>query len=134
MKMPATLQIIYALMLLIICTVYETESANQRQHRKKVKGHHHEPASLASQQHHIIDKAVSPINLCSKERDMKLVCHCTPDDDTVKANKAECWIFRSLRIAHVHGLARWSRRGRIADSWACQQVVRCRSSMPPSRF
>ncbi|CAO1415993.1 unnamed protein product [Diamesa serratosioi] len=93
--MPAMLQIIYALMLLIVCTVYETESANQRQHRKKVKGHHHEPASLASQQHHIIDKAVSPINLCSKERDMKLVCHCTPDDDTVKATKAECWIFRS---------------------------------------
>lgn len=34
-----------------------------------------------------------PINLCSKGRDMKLVCHCAPDNE--KAHKAECWIFRA---------------------------------------
>lgn len=33
-------------------------------------------------------------NLCSKDRDMKLVCHCTPEDYIhIKATKADCWIF-----------------------------------------
>lgn len=26
---------------------------------------------------------------------MKLVCHCSPDNENAKAHKAECWIFRS---------------------------------------
>lgn len=33
-------------------------------------------------------------NLCSKDRDMKLVCHCSPEDYFhIRASKAECWIF-----------------------------------------
>ncbi|XP_063709040.1 connectin-like [Culicoides brevitarsis] len=33
-------------------------------------------------------------NLCSKDRDMKLVCHCSPEDYIhIKATKADCWIF-----------------------------------------
>uniref|UniRef100_A0A182JL45 Uncharacterized protein n=1 Tax=Anopheles atroparvus TaxID=41427 RepID=A0A182JL45_ANOAO len=36
----------------------------------------------------------SPLmNLCSGDREMKLVCHCSPDDPHVKAQKANCWIF-----------------------------------------
>lgn len=36
----------------------------------------------------------SHMNLCSKDRDMKLVCHCTPEDYMhIKATKADCWIF-----------------------------------------
>jgi Leucine rich repeat/BspA type Leucine rich repeat region (6 copies) len=54
-----------------------------------------DPSFLPSQQHHMIESKVMPINLCSKERDMKLVCHCSPDKENEKAHKAECWIFRS---------------------------------------
>lgn len=36
----------------------------------------------------------SIMNLCSKDRDMKLVCHCSPEDYVhIKASKADCWIF-----------------------------------------
>ncbi|XP_063697098.1 connectin [Culicoides brevitarsis] len=36
----------------------------------------------------------SIMNLCSKDRDMKLVCHCSPEDYVhIKATKADCWIF-----------------------------------------
>lgn len=38
--------------------------------------------------------AGSIMNLCSKDRDMKLVCHCLPEDYVhIKASKADCWIF-----------------------------------------
>lgn len=77
-------------MLLCLCTM-PIESRHRERDRKK----HREPSSLASQ-HHIIETKIEPINLCSKERDMKLVCHCSPDNNEhVSAEKAECWIFRS---------------------------------------
>jgi Leucine-rich repeat (LRR) protein len=68
----------------------------ESRHRDRDRKKHREPSSLASQ-HHIIETKVVPINLCSKGRDMKLVCHCSPDnnDNNVKAHKAECWIFHS---------------------------------------
>lgn len=87
--MTALNHFFYALILLSLCTI-PIESRHRDKDRKK----HREPSSLPSQQHHIIESKVMPINLCSKGRDMKLVCHCSPPDNE-KAHKAECWIFQS---------------------------------------
>ncbi|KAL7034732.1 hypothetical protein ACKWTF_008083 [Chironomus riparius] len=90
-KMAALSHMLYTIILLYLCAI-PIESRHRERDRKK----HREPSSLASQQHHIIESKVMPINLCSKQRDMKLMCHCTPDNnDNGKAHKAECWIFRS---------------------------------------
>lgn len=89
--MTALNHFFYAVILLFLCTM-PIESRHREKDRKK----HREPSSLPSQQHHIIESKVMPINLCSKGRDMKLVCHCSPpDNENAKAHKAECWIFRS---------------------------------------
>jgi Leucine-rich repeat (LRR) protein len=89
-KMAALSHMLYTIILLYLCAI-PIESRHRERERKK----HREPSSLPSQQHHIIAKGM-PINLCSKQRDMKLVCYCTPDnDDNGKAHKAECWIFHS---------------------------------------
>jgi hypothetical protein len=84
-------------MLLVLCTM-PIDGSRRRDRERDHKNRHREPSSLASQ-HHIIESKVMPINLCSKGRDMKLVCHCSPDssgeNNNVKAHKAECWIFRS---------------------------------------
>jgi Leucine-rich repeat (LRR) protein len=90
--MTALNHFVYALILLFLCTMPIESSRHRDKDRKK----HREPSSLPSQQHHIIESKVMPINLCSKGRDMKLVCHCSPpDNENAKAHKAECWIFRS---------------------------------------
>lgn len=89
-RMTALNHFFYALILLFLCTM-PIESRHRDRDRKK----HREPAPLPSQQHHIIESKVMPINLCSKERDLKLVCHCSPNNENTKAHKAECWIFRS---------------------------------------
>lgn len=91
-RMTALNHSFYALILLFLCTM-PIESRHRDRDRKK---HQREPSSLPSQQHHtIIESKVTPINLCSRERDNKLVCHCSPDNENTKAQKAECWIFRS---------------------------------------
>lgn len=78
-----------ALIVLFLCTL-PIESAR---HRKK------EPASLASQ-HHIIESKITPLNICNKDRETKLVCHCSPDNEASKAEKAECWIFQNDLSRH----------------------------------
>lgn len=89
--MTALNHFFYAFLLLFLCTMPIESSRHRDRERKK---QHREPASLPSQQHHIIESKVMPINLCSKGRDMKLVCHCSPDNENARAHKAECWIFR----------------------------------------
>lgn len=72
-----------ALILLILCIISPTHShyheRGRDRDRKRIKATGNGPSSLASQQPQIATK-ITTINLCSKERDMKLVCHCTPDD------------------------------------------------------
>jgi hypothetical protein len=77
-----------ALIVLFLCTL-PIESVR---HRERDRKKHREPSSLASQ-HHIIESKVTPLNICIRERDTKLVCHCSPDNGSSKAEKAECWIF-----------------------------------------
>lgn len=66
--------IYYALIVLLVCCTMSIETAqhHKSRERKKHVSQSREPSSLASSQHHIIEK-VNTVNLCSKERDMKLV-------------------------------------------------------------
>lgn len=86
-----------ALIVLFLCTL-PIESVRHRENKER-KSKHRDPSPLASQ-HHIIESKVTPINLCSKERDMKLVCHCSPDNENSKADKAECWVFNPELTVH----------------------------------
>ncbi|XP_058817484.1 connectin-like [Topomyia yanbarensis] len=76
-----------ALVLLLLCIVTSpTESRFREKESKKTK----------SAQPNLIpgsNVGMPLMNLCSGDREMKLVCHCSPDDPHVKAQKANCWIF-----------------------------------------
>lgn len=82
-------------MLYTIILLYLFAMPIESRHRERDRKKHREPSSLASQQHHIIESKVMPINLCSRQRNMKLMCHCTPDGDNMPAHKADCWIFHA---------------------------------------
>ncbi|XP_055541368.1 connectin-like [Wyeomyia smithii] len=75
------------LLLLLLCIVTNpTESRFRDKDNKKSK---------SAQQNLLPGSHVGTplMNLCSGDREMKLVCHCSPDDPHVKAQKANCWIF-----------------------------------------
>lgn len=90
-----------ALMLLILCIVSPIESrTRENKKREKING----PDSLTtqqqqqqqkiqqetqSQQHILQNNLKSSTNLCSKEREMKLLCHCTPEDVIIKQGEKE---------------------------------------------
>ncbi|XP_039453246.1 connectin-like [Culex pipiens pallens] len=87
-----------ALVLLLLCIVTSpTESRYRDKDPKKAKsaqlnviGGHSSSASSNT----LHGMSTPPLmNLCSGDREMKLVCHCSPDDEHVKAQKANCWIF-----------------------------------------
>ncbi|XP_055607840.1 connectin-like [Uranotaenia lowii] len=78
-----------ALVVLLLCLI---TSPTESRYREK------EPKKVKSPQQNLLQtsgiQAASPLmNLCSGDREMKLVCHCSPDDTHVKAQKANCWIF-----------------------------------------
>ena len=78
-----------AIFVVIVCFISPTESRYRERKRDKS-----EPSPLATQQqYHQITVPKASLNLCSKDRAMKLACHCTPDDVNIKANKADCWVF-----------------------------------------
>ncbi|XP_021706377.1 connectin [Aedes aegypti] len=75
------------LVLLLLCVVTcPTESRYREKDPKKSK-------SAQLSQVPISETVPSLLNLCSGDREMKIVCHCSPDDPHVKAQKANCWIF-----------------------------------------
>ncbi|XP_050069499.1 connectin-like [Anopheles maculipalpis] len=74
------------LALLVLCIV--TSPIESRYREKDVKKGKSSPPILPQM---IVPSPL--MNLCSGDREMKLVCHCSPDDPHVKAQKANCWIF-----------------------------------------
>ncbi|CAO1413954.1 unnamed protein product [Diamesa tonsa] len=85
-----------ALVLLILCVVSPIESRYEKE-RKPDKAigvqpqQQHQPTQQQTSQQLLVSQ--TSINLCRKSPDRKLVCHCSPDDENIKAQKAECWIF-----------------------------------------
>uniref|UniRef100_A0A182QPK5 LRRCT domain-containing protein n=1 Tax=Anopheles farauti TaxID=69004 RepID=A0A182QPK5_9DIPT len=74
-------------LLLVLCIVTSPIESRYREKDVKGKGKIMQP---------ILPQMIVPsplMNLCSGDREMKLVCHCSPDDPHVKAQKANCWIF-----------------------------------------
>lgn len=78
---PNTYQKI-ALVLLVLCIVSPIESRYENKERKQEK-------SIGSQQgtqpQLTIQKTV--LSLCRKDRRDSFLCHCTPDDESIKAQK-----------------------------------------------
>lgn len=98
----ATYQCITFLFLLFLCIVSPIESYYREQSRSTSpttnnNGTAASPlaSKINSRKHQLYPiPALAVKNLCSKDRDMKLVCHCTPEDYVhIKAKKADCWIF-----------------------------------------
>uniref|UniRef100_A0A336LLJ4 CSON010967 protein n=1 Tax=Culicoides sonorensis TaxID=179676 RepID=A0A336LLJ4_CULSO len=102
------------LLLFLLCIVCPIQSHynQQQQQQQKIQGNISSSSSKISnvgvlttatastivsrrkpiQQVYHVSSAIK--NLCSKDRDMKLVCHCSPEDFIhIKATKADCWIF-----------------------------------------
>lgn len=99
----ATYQCVTSL-LLFLCIVspiesyYREQQQQQQQNSTTYDSNNTSRVNVSGRQ----SQQVSPMamsssavkNLCSKDRDMKLVCHCTPEDYIhIKATKADCWIF-----------------------------------------
>lgn len=83
------------LMLLFLCLVSPTHSRyNDRDVNSEISSRKWEKSTQRSTPDGSAALTGSIMNLCSKDRDMKLVCHCTPEDYMhIKATKADCWIF-----------------------------------------
>lgn len=85
------------LLVLFFCIVSPIESYREQQQQQdgNVTNALNNRKQGVQQQVFPMTMAASAVkNLCSKDRDMKLVCHCTPEDYIhIKATKADCWIF-----------------------------------------
>jgi Leucine rich repeat len=82
------------LLLLISCIVCPTESRYKEKDRDRKYDKSTPYGAYPS------SATVASVNLCSKNRDLKLVCHCAPDDSSGRARKAECWIFHTELMRH----------------------------------
>lgn len=73
-----------ALILLVLCIVSPIESRYEKDRKVESKSigtqqTSSQPAQLASSQ--------PPISLCRKDRTLSFLCHCTPEDEAIKAQK-----------------------------------------------
>ncbi|XP_065081745.1 connectin-like [Ochlerotatus camptorhynchus] len=75
------------LVLLLLCIV---TSPTESRYREK-----YPPKSKPAQLNQVPIRATMqmPLNLCSEDRNLKLLCNCIPEDPHVKAQTAKCWIF-----------------------------------------
>jgi hypothetical protein len=72
-----------ALILLVLCIVSPIESRYEKDRKVDSK-------SIGTQTSQPATQAASikpPISLCSKERTLSFLCHCTPEDESIKAQK-----------------------------------------------
>lgn len=69
-----------ALILLVLCIVSPIESRFDNKERKQDK-------SIGIQQSIQPQLTVPPTSLCKKDRTLSFLCHCTPDDESIKAQK-----------------------------------------------
>ena len=72
-----------ALILLFLCIVSPIESRFEKEKERK------QEKSIGTEQNSQPQLTVpqSAVNLCGKDRSLSFLCHCTPDDDSIKAQK-----------------------------------------------
>jgi hypothetical protein len=75
-----------ALILLVLCIVSPIESRYESKERKQEKSIGIQQSSTSSTQPQLTvpQKALS---LCEKDRTFSFLCHCTPDNESIKAQK-----------------------------------------------
>ncbi|KAI9588132.1 hypothetical protein GQX74_003978 [Glossina fuscipes] len=52
---------------------------------------------------------------CTRRRDMKLMCYCTPDENHVPVQKAECWVFSDGLLLNDTTWTRFYQQRRLRD-------------------
>ncbi|XP_053956174.1 connectin-like [Anastrepha ludens] len=52
---------------------------------------------------------------CVRRRDMKLMCYCTPDENHVPVQKAECWIFSDVLLQNDTTWTRFFQQKRLRE-------------------
>ncbi|XP_046808087.1 connectin [Lucilia cuprina] len=78
------------------------------------------PSSVASSAYSISSAAAykGPIDdtgFCVRRRDMKLMCYCTPDENHVPVQKAECWVFSDGLLQNDTTWTRFYQQPRLRD-------------------
>lgn len=70
-----------ALILLVLCIVSPIESRyeKERKQEKSIGAQQSTQPQLATQQ--------TSVSLCRKDRTLSFLCHCTPEDESIKAQK-----------------------------------------------
>jgi hypothetical protein len=71
-----------ALILLVLCIVSPIESRYEKE-RKPEKS----IGTQQSTQPQLVAPQTSAVNLCRKDRTLSFLCHCTPEDESIKAQK-----------------------------------------------
>lgn len=82
-----------ALILLVLCIVSPIESRYEQKDRKPEKSigiQQSTQPQLAAQQ--------TTLNLCKKDRTLAFLCHCTPEDESIKAQKGLPFAFHVSNI------------------------------------
>ena len=72
-----------ALILLVLCIVSPIESRYENKERKQEKS----IGPQQSTQPQLTVPQTSTQSLCKKDRSLSFLCHCTPDDESIKAQK-----------------------------------------------
>ncbi|XP_036337713.1 connectin [Rhagoletis pomonella] len=52
---------------------------------------------------------------CVRRRDMKLMCYCTPDENHVPVQKAECWVFSDILLQNDTTWSRFFQQKRLRE-------------------
>lgn len=81
-----------ALILLVLCIVSPIESRYENKERKQEKSigvqqQQQQPPPQSSTQPQLTVPQTSTLSLCKKDRTLSFLCHCTPDDESIKAQK-----------------------------------------------
>ncbi|CRK99190.1 CLUMA_CG012505, isoform A, partial [Clunio marinus] len=77
------------LLVLVLCIVSPIESRYEKDRKQEKSTNTQQAAQLQPASTQVT------LNLCRKDRTLSFLCHCTPEDESIKAQKAECWIISS---------------------------------------
>lgn len=78
-----------AIILILCCIFSRTESR-----RTEARDSYTQRSRKVTDRYSALPSTIETVNICSRRRDFKLLCHCTPDDEKLPATKAECWVFQ----------------------------------------
>lgn len=63
----------------------------------------------------ILNAPIDSTGFCTRRRDMKLMCYCTPDENHIPVMKAECWVFSDGLLQNDTTWTRFYQQKRLRD-------------------